>query len=88
MYDVDNQKESNGIYMHLKNNEGHNIDWDGMKIVKKERNWERRRIAESICIDALNPGEELESVMNIEKGKKIDTRWKMFNHHFREDLHL
>ena len=53
--DVKNKKATNGIYEHLKNNEGHKVNWEKVKFLDKEVNWKGRKIKESIYINSLNP---------------------------------
>jgi hypothetical protein len=88
MLDVDNRNSENGIFDHLKETKEHSIAWENMEVVTKESDWCRRKIAESLCINTLNPGMELTQVMNIEKGKKIDSRWIGFNDFFKKEFHF
>ena len=88
MLDVENKNPENGIFDHLKNTPDHTISWDKMDIITRESDWYRRRMAESLCINAINPGRNLSNLMNIEKGKNVDSRWLEFNESIRMEFHL
>ena len=48
-------------------------------IVDRESDWRRGRIKEAIYINAFNPGERIDRILNIEKGFEIDDSWKAYN---------
>jgi hypothetical protein len=81
---VKRKVETNGIYCHLKSNKEHMINWDKVIFLDHEKQWHRRKIKESIYINALNPTEGMQKVMNIEKGYRIDTCWNFFNDEIRK----
>jgi hypothetical protein len=76
MSDVRRKIQTNAIFMHVKENKGHVIDWEGQKIISHEPNWLLRKLKESIVIEAMNPTEELVKIMNLEKGFQVDNCWK------------
>ena len=73
------KKTTNGIFQHLKANKKHKIDWESIYFIDSEKHWLKRKIKESLYINALNPKEELCSIMNLEKGLSIHNCWKYFN---------
>ena len=81
-----NKKATNGIYDHLKNNEGHKVNWEKVKILDKEVNWKGRKIKESIYINSLNLTSKIDpsKLMNLEKGFDLDPIWSEFNPVFRD----
>ena len=83
--DVRNKKSTSGIYDHLRNNEGHSVNWAKLKYLDKENNWKGRKIKEAIYINALNPSSKMDpkKVMNLEKGFELDPIWSEFNAEFR-----
>ena len=83
--DVRNKKSTSGIYDHLRNNEGHSVNWAKLKYLDKENNWKGRKIKEAIYINALNPSSKMDpkKVMNREKSFELDPIWSEFNAEFR-----
>lgn len=84
--DIIVKRTTNGIYDHLKTNKGHKIAWDKAVFLDHESRSLPRKIKESIYINAVNPGEELSRLMNIEKGMKINPCWMMFNTEIRNHI--
>ena len=68
--DVTQKKSSNGIYDHVKNNEGHQIDWGKVCFLDNEKNSSGRKIKEAIYINAVVPTNLVDGrkLMNLEKG--------------------
>ena len=57
----------------------HRIDWDSTSIIDLDRDYWQRKVKESLYIHAMNPGQVVTSLMNLEKGdKKIDSCWNQF----------
>jgi hypothetical protein len=77
--DIKNKKATNGIFQHLKANKKHKIDWESINFIDSEKHWLKRKIKESLYINALNPKEEVCNIMNLEKGLSIHNCWKYFN---------
>ena len=53
--DIKKKVETNGIYHHLKEHKKHKIDWDGNIFLDREAQWTRRKIKESLYINACDP---------------------------------
>jgi hypothetical protein len=86
--DVRNGNETNGIYCHLKENPGHEILWEEFQILHKESHWKRRKIKESLIINAINPQEDINSLMNLEKGLEITPIWNILGSGIKKELKL
>ena len=86
--DVTQKKSSNGIYDHVKNNEGHQIDWGKVCFLDNEKNWRGRKIKEAIYINAVVPTNSADGrkLMNLEKGYDLDKIWSEFNPDIRDRL--
>jgi len=84
--DVVNKKETNGIYCHIKTHSSHQPDWDNFKFIDREKNWKSRKIKESLYINALNPTDFMDNVMNIEKGIAVNDCWMEFNTEIRGSI--
>ena len=69
-----NKTATNGIYNHLKQNRKHKIAWDDAVYIDWEPHYMRRKIKESIYINALDASdlEKLTKIMNLEKGVKTN----------------
>ena len=52
--DVRQRKKTNAMFMHLKLNRRHKIDWEGTRIIDRERRWDNRKILESLFINAVD----------------------------------
>jgi hypothetical protein len=66
---------TNGFFRHLSEANDHKINWSETKILERESHWKKRKIKESIFINALNPSENITKILNIEKGVVIDKCW-------------
>ena len=68
--DIRQKKLSNGFYDHLERNEGHEINWEKVRFLDKEKNWKGRKIKEAIYINAVVPTSLMNErkLMNLEKG--------------------
>jgi len=84
--DVKNKVSTNGIYNHLKHNKKHQIDWDGAVFIDRESHFMRRKIKESIYINALDASDKHTKIMNLEKGVYTNPCWNEFNSEVRKIL--
>jgi len=78
MRDVKRKKSTNGIFQHVNRNRKHKIAREEIYFIDYEKNWMARRIKEALYIDAFNPTNKLNTLMNLEKGMKIDNCWTYF----------
>ena len=76
---VRGKDEENGIYMHLKKNRRHKIDWEACDFLDRESKYYGRKIKEALYINAFDPNDDLEELMNIEKGANVNQCWREFN---------
>lgn len=67
--------EKNGFALHLKQYPDHEIDWENFEVIDSAKNWKERKIKESIYIQKQSNGGDLERMLNIENGEKMDTCW-------------
>ena len=81
-----NKVSTNGIYNHLKHNKKHQIDWDGAVFIDRESDFMRRKIKESIYINALDASDKHTKIMNLEKGVHTNPCWNEFNSEVRKIL--
>ena len=56
--DVGNKNKNNGIYFHLKQNKKNKIAWEYAIFVDRDAHYMRRKIKESIYINAMHPSEK------------------------------
>jgi hypothetical protein len=84
--DIQNGIQTNAFFQHLQKHKKHSIDWENPKILSRERHWESRRIKESLYINAMDPQPKITKLMNLEKGKDLDTCWNIFNSEIRKKL--
>ena len=84
--DIEHKNTNNGIYCHLKKNKKHKIAWEQAIFVDRDSHYMRRKIKESIYINALDPSEKPTKIMNLEKGFKIGSCWNEFNSEIRKSL--
>ena len=57
----------------------HQIEWESTSIIDQEKKkYSQRKIKEALYINAMNPGRDMTSLMNIEKGDYIDPCWNGF----------
>ena len=78
-YDIQKKKATNGIFKHMEENPDHIISWENIAFVDQESNWSRRKIKESIYINAMDPSQKPTQIMNLEKGKEVNPCWNEFN---------
>ena len=83
-----NRVSTNGIYNHLKHNKEHKIDWDDAVFIDREAHFMRRKIKESLYINALDASETHSKIMNIEKGAATNPCRNKFNSEVRKILRL
>lgn len=81
---VINKDERNGIYIHLKENRRHKIDWDSVEFLDKEENYYSRIIKESLYINAFDQDDDFTNLMNLEKGHNINQCWREFNQQVKD----
>ena len=81
-----NKTATNGIYNHLKQNRKHKIAWDDAVYIDREPHYMRRKIKESIYINALDASERHTKIMNLEKAVKTNPCWNEFNSEVRKSL--
>ena len=79
--DVAKKKGTNGIFQHIKKNKRHNIEWDKVCIIDREKHWESRKIKAAVFINATDPSSQAQKLMNLEKGWELSPIWNMFNSH-------
>ena len=84
--DIEHKNTNNGIYCHLKKNKKHKIAWEQAIFIDRDSHYMRRKIKESIYINALDPSEKPTKIMNLEKGVKIGSCWNEFNSEIRKSL--
>lgn len=65
--------------MHLKKNIRHEIDWEACDFLDRESKYYGRKIKEALYINAFDPNDDLEELMNIEKGANVNQCWREFN---------
>jgi hypothetical protein len=82
--DVASKKKTNGFYDHLCHNKKHKIAWEKAVILDEEKRNFPRKIKESIYINAMNPSEKMNKLLNIEKGVNIQQCWMAFNENIRD----
>jgi hypothetical protein len=78
MRDVKGKKSTNEIFQRVNRNRKHKIAWEEIYFIDYEKNWMARRIKEALYIDAFNPTNKLNTLMDLEKGMKIDNCWTYF----------
>lgn len=84
--DVKNKVPTNGIYNHVKQYKDHTIAWDDVVFIDREAHYTRRKIKESLYINALDSSEMHTKIMNLEKGAKTNPCWNEFNGEIRRLL--
>ena len=72
--------------MHLKLNRRHKIDWEGTRIIDKERRWDNRKIKESLFINAVDQSGNTKKLMNLEAGWELCPIWNAFNARVRMQM--
>ena len=76
------KKTRSGLFKHIRDNPGNEIDWENQIILVKEANMFRRNIKEEIYIRAFDDG----NLMNADKGTPINTCWNEFNNVMRRSM--
>ena len=84
---IKNKDKRNGFAMHIKKSIGRKhknkgkmcMNWEGCTFLDSERFWKKRKIKESMYINAYDASNGLKDLMNLEKGCKIDPCWNEFN---------
>ena len=66
--------------------EQHKIAWEEAIFIDRDAQYMRRKIKESIYLNALHPSEKPTKIMNLEKGVKIGSCWNEFNNEIRKYL--
>ena len=64
----------------------HKIGWNEYKILDREQHWKKRKIKESLYINALNPSPSIGKIMNLEKGFKIDPLWNALSDKIKSSM--
>jgi len=91
---IKRQNEKNGFYMHIKKSLGRRhkskgceaMDWMGAVFLDSEMHWKKRKIKESLYINAYDASNRMRDLMNLEKGCKIDPCWNVFNDAIKEHI--
>ena len=65
---------NNSFYDHLQKNPSHEIDWENVSYLDKERNYDRRMIKESLYIRAFDEG----NLMTLKNARPINSVWNEF----------
>ena len=82
----DRKDKINGIYYHLKYNRKHKVAWDDAVYIDGKTHYMRRKIKESLYVNALDASEKHAKIMNVEKGVKTNPYWSEFNNEVRKSL--
>ena len=72
------------FFDHLQKNPSHEIDWEKVSYLDKERNTDRRMIKESLYIRAFDEG----NLMNLKNPRPINPVWMEFIPHIRKSTKL
>mmetsp|Transcript_28595 Transcript_28595/g.37455 ORF Transcript_28595/g.37455 Transcript_28595/m.37455 type:complete len:95 (+) Transcript_28595:284-568(+) len=59
------------------------MHWEGVTFLDSGIHWRRRKIKQSLYINAYDASAKVRGAMNLEKGIKVDTCWNKFNEAFR-----
>jgi len=84
---IKRKDKKNGFAMHVKQTLGRKhkskgincMDWDSAVFLDSDNHWKKRKIKESLYINAYDASNKLKGLMNLEKGCKIDQCWNQFN---------
>jgi uncharacterized protein (UPF0335 family) len=76
----------NAFACHLEKFPDHSINWNDIVFFGSEIFWDKRKIHESILINAINPADSISALLNIEKGKQIENCWLEFGEEIRTSL--
>ena len=93
---INSKNRKNGFYMHIKKSLGRKhknrgtaaMHWEGVTYLDSEIHWRRRKIKESLYINAYDASAEVRGLMNLEKGIKVDACWNEFNEAFRSEAEI
>ena len=80
--DIKTAKERSALYIHIRDNKDHVIDWENQTIIDRESNFIKRRIKEALCIQASDNG----TLINTDKGTPINDSWKIFYQDIRKSM--
>ena len=73
--EIKTRKTRSGLFKHIQDNPGHEIDWENQIILYREPNMFRRRIKEAMFIRENDDG----SLMNLDKGTPVNNCWTELN---------
>ena len=93
---IEKKNRKNGFYMHIRKslgtkhkNRGINaMHWEGVTYLDSETFWKKRKIKESLYINAYDASSEVRGLMNLEKGLKVDACWNEFNEAIRSEAEV
>ena len=74
------KKSRRGMFKHINDNQGLEIDWENLIVIDRDANVFRRRSKEVLYIRANADG----TLMNPNKGTPINYFWSEFNIFMRE----
>ena len=77
---ISKRKKQQMGYLNHGRESRHIISWENIAFVDQESNWSRRKIKESIYINAMDPSQKPTQIMNLEKGKEVNPCWNEFNY--------
>ena len=80
--DINTKKSRSGLYKHIRDNEGHEIDFQNQKILDREPNMFKRKIKEALYIRAYDNG----TLMNPDKGTPVNDCWNEFTIDIRKSI--
>jgi len=80
--DINTRKSRSGLYKHIRDNEGHEIDFQNQKILDREPNMFKRKIKEALYIKAYDNG----TLMNPDKGTPVNDCWNEFTIDIRKSI--
>ena len=75
---------NNSFYDHLHKNPSHEIDWEKVSYLDKERNYDRRMIKESLYIRAFDEG----NLMNLKNPRPVNSVWNEFQSAIRKSTRI
>ena len=86
-YCIKRKNRKNGFYTHIRKSLGRKhknrgsaaMHWEGVTYLDSESYWKKRKIKESLYINAYDSSSEVRGLMNIEKGIQVDKYWNEFN---------
>ena len=92
-YCIKKKNTKNGFFMHInkslgkkhKNKGSAAMHWEGVTYLDSESYWKKRKIKESLYINAYDSSSEVRGLMNLEKGIQVDRCWNEFNKLIRDE---